>query len=335
MANKNIVWICPGNMAPNCAGQIGDVLVSSAVTKYLKNAKGCEILFITNEIMKDCIKNTYDNIDVSALHQDENGLFLGESDLIATREADITYILRPFGDKEGNKWQCQLIKNGIGKDKICRIGSLNAFSMDGPHMVSQILEGIGENQHATLPFPLFKRSSKSSSDTLIGDKGNPDFLVLPFAGGYEKWLPINILSDLVSELKKQGNVLVAGTQFDQEKNPVEWLEYNKEIKRVFSRLIPVTKEEIPYLASLCKKIYCVDGGMCWVTISGLNWLAVEQKWKEGRYPEITVIIGRDNYWNLAPTAAVWKPLAKFPNRVRQINGEQTFRLRDLKIKDIL
>ena len=71
MANKSIVWLCPGNMAPNCAGQIGDVIVSSAVTKYLKNQKGFNIRFITNSIMKESIENTYPNIKVSRFQQDE------------------------------------------------------------------------------------------------------------------------------------------------------------------------------------------------------------------------------------------------------------------------
>lgn len=335
MAKKLIVWVCPGNMAPNCAGQIGDVLVSSAATKYLKNEKDFNIRFITNKIMKECIENTYEDIEVSAFQQEENRLYLGENDLNAALGADFTFILRPYGDKEANKWQSQLIDTGIDKDRICRIGSLNAFSMNGPHMVKQILEGMGESQITTLPFPLFKGSSGSSFDSFDVRNVKPHSLILPFAGGREKWLPSNTLVEMVNELKKCGDVLVAGTKFDEQKNPEEWLEYKEEIERVSDPLISTTKEEIPYLASLCKKIYCVDGGMCWVTVSGLNLLATEQKWEEGRFPEITVIIGRDDYWNLAPTAAVWKPLARFPKRVRQINDDQTFMLKDLKTKYIL
>jgi len=206
MSDKSIIWISPGNMAPNCAGKIGDVLVSSAVANYLNSEHHQKIHFITNTIMKKYISDTYKNFYVSALKQIDNNLILEGSDLNAAQKADAVYILRPFGDKEGDTWQSQLVTNGVNKENIFRIGALNAYSMNGPHMVNQIIEAMNKSKPSSLPFPLFKCISESAFQNAKPDFKAPEFLILPFAGDRKKCMPTSILTGLINKLKPKGTI---------------------------------------------------------------------------------------------------------------------------------
>jgi len=85
MSSKFIVWVCPGNIAPNCAGKVGDVLVSSAVTSYLQN-EGWDIHFVTNEIMEKRLRDTY-GFHVSNIIQAGSKTVLSQDDVEAARDA--------------------------------------------------------------------------------------------------------------------------------------------------------------------------------------------------------------------------------------------------------
>lgn len=325
MNSQSIVWICPGNMAPNCAGKVGDVLVASAVTRQLQ-AEGWDIHFVCNEIMAPHLAQTY-AISVSVIADT-----LNSGDLEKAAAAQHVFILRPFGDLDGNRWQQQLVQEGIDPRRILRVGMLNAFSVEGPHMVQQIVTSIGSRVPLSsegMLFPLLKLDEEKP----VERKGHAtiDHLILPFAGGRPKWLPKETVLGIVDHIG--GNVGIAGTPFGEEPNGLA------ELKSVFRgrepspEFITASMTEIAAIGSSCRNIFCVDGGICWATVSGLNWLALNDQLSEDEYPNITVILGRDEWWNLAPTAPVWKPLAVYPQKVRQVNATQTVRLVDVPVSE--
>lgn len=332
MSSKEIIWICPGNMAPNCAGKVGDVLVASAVVAGLQD-KGWEIHFITNAVMSQRLANTY-GISVSNIKDADNGLQLGVEDLIKALSVEHIFILRPFGDEEGNSWQNQLVKDGqIDPSKICRVGGLNAFSVNGPHLTEQILAALPPvfqtppNKPLLPLLKLDEDSYKKKKEKIITDR---HYLILPFAGGREKWLPTKLILKMI-EASNQQNIFVeiAGTKFGQE--PAGLLEIGIAIRNNLLKACChcTTLEEIAVLGACCEKIFSVDGGVCWATVAGLNWLTKNVLLQEDTYPKITVILGRDQVGNLAPTARVWKPLVEFPDHVKQVNKEQNLRLMDI------
>lgn len=355
MGRKKLLWICPGNIAPNCAGKVGDVLLTSAITYYLQ--KNWEIHFITNQIMSKRLQNTY-KISVSEIKETGKGLRIDRKDLIEARDADCIFILRPFGDNEGNVWQSQLIIDyKIDRKKIFRIGNLNAFSLNAHLMATQIFNEIGHQSEQNgldelaglkevddnfvegKVFPLLDVSKYISRSDFKKDQYKK-YLILPFAGGRQKWLPTELVVELILKLDKLGGVIeIAGTPFGDDKEGL--LEIKKELQKKIGKKgckLPKVSyqckslEEIVILSKDCEHIFCVDGGICWVTIAGLNWCASQENWEKIQYPKISVILGRDKAWNLAPTASVWKPLAKFPNRINQINLSQELRLVDIADK---
>ena len=334
MKGKSILWISPGDMAPNCAGKIGDVLVSSAVAHYLTIKMGSTIYFVTNSIMKTFIKNTYPRLKVSDLKKSRDGFVLSEDDILAAGNTDLIFILRPYGDRQANLWQQQLIESEINYNNINRIGNLDGYSINGPHMVIQILAAIGEPLPKDLPVPLFNPSSKTSAP--FRENFKSDLLILPFAGDYSKWLPLSVLSSLIKKLKCSGNIIIAGTIHDKEKYHAQWLEYGKEMKNKNNvRFQTHSLQEIPLLAAKCKNIFCVDSGLTWIAVAGLNWLASTEHWDINSYPMITLIHGRDKNWNILPSAAVWRPVSKFSDRLYQVNKHQKARLIDLTYSDII
>lgn len=332
MSSKEILWICPGNMAPNCAGKVGDVLVASAVTARFQD-KGWEIHFVTNSVMSQRLANTY-GISVSIIKDTENGLQLGVEDLIKALSVEHIFILRPFGDAEGNSWQNQLVKDGqIDPNKICRVGGLNAYSVNGPHLTEQILAALPPVFQTPLNkplLPLLKLDEDIYNKKKEENRTERHYLILPFAGGREKWLPIELILGMIKASNQQNIfVEIAGTKFGQE--PAGLLEIGVAVKNnsLKARCHCTTLEEIAVLGACCEKIFSVDGGICWATVAGLNWLTKNVLLQEDTYPKITVILGRDQAGNLAPTACVWKPLVKFPDHVKQVNKVQNLRLIDI------
>lgn len=329
---RKLVWVCSGNIAPNCAGKVGDVLVASAVIPWLQS-EGWDIHFITNDLMAEDIKKSYRSYRISSSTiEDKN---LSEADVKAAMKAERVVILRPFGDADGNRWQKQLIDATCSEEreemfrKIVRIGHLNAFAPKGPHMVEQILQSIkkplGLSEHPKKPlFPLL--ACKEEWTYQAKEKG---CLILPFAGGKEKWLPVRTVVDIVQRLGG-ATVTVAGTKFDLDRR-----EYESAVRDAGAQFVEIEKCEFASLAANSKEVFSVDGGMCWATVSGLNWLAGERKLSKQNYPRMTVILGRDASWNMNPTARVWKPLAKYPERVRQVNASQYKRLEDVTVEEII
>lgn len=319
-------------MAPNCAGKVGDVLVASAVTARLQD-KGWKIHFITNSVMSQRLANTY-GISVSIIKDTENGLQLGVEDLIKALSVEHIFILRPFGDAEGNSWQSQLVKDvQIDPNKICRVGGLNAFSVNGPHITEQILAALPPvfqtpPNKPLLPLLKLDEDSYNKKKEEIGT--DKHYLILPFAGGREKWLPNELILEMIEALNQQNIfVEIAGTKFGQEPNGLLEIRVAVQNAGLEARCHCTTLEKIAVLGACCEKIFSVDGGICWATVAGLNWLTKNVLLQEDTYPKITVILGRDRVGNLAPTARVWKPLVKFPDHVKQINQEQNLRLMDI------
>jgi hypothetical protein len=93
MASKRILWVCPGNIAPNCTGRVGDILVASAVTSYLQN-EGWDIHFVTNDIMENRLRNTY-GFHVSPIIQTGSMTGLSPNDVETAKHACQVFILRP------------------------------------------------------------------------------------------------------------------------------------------------------------------------------------------------------------------------------------------------
>jgi len=338
ISNK-IIWICPGNVSLNCKGQIGDVILSSAVAKYLSDT-GSRIHFITNKIMEKWIKNSYKDFTVSRLlEKNDVSLYLRKRDLAKCTIADKIVILRPEGDSDSILWRQQLKNKKVDNEIIFQTGSLDAYNPTGPHMINQILRGINEpliSDEKYYPFPLLKvnRNSKKYKK-YFKDRKKSNILILPFAGGKNKCLTINILCKLVDKLKKDNNILVTGTEYDCENNLDKWNEYKKKLRSKDVDLITVKMEDIPLLAINCEKIYCVDGGMCWITVAGLNFSAELRKWNEDEYPQIIVIVGKDSSGKNAPSVRVWKPLAKFSGRIKHVNADQKKQMDEITVDDIL
>jgi hypothetical protein len=163
------------------------------------------------------------------------------------------------------------------------------------------------------------------------------YLILPFAGGREKWLPTDTVVEMVRCLVCDGTVCIAGTPFGDEPEGLQDIENALQTHSLTTKAkcTQTIGEEIALLAAQALRVFCVDGGICWLTVAGLNWLVQTERLSEASYPRVTVVLGRDDAWNLAPTAAVWTPLAVNPTRIEQVNASQTLRLRDVPATDIV
>jgi len=129
---------------------------------------------------------------------------------------------------------------------------------------------------------------------------------------------------------------VTGTKFAYKKFPDLWLKYSDILNSKNSvQIKSMTIEEIAYIGCYCKKIYSIHCGLTWGVVSVLNRLAIYGKWKQERFQHNTLVSGKDEHWNLLPTAAVWKSLAQFRERIIQINANQKIRLKDDNLKNII
>ena len=246
------------------------------------------------------------------------------------------FILRPFGDGEANAWQKQLVDGGVRPERICRVGGLDAFAGHGPHICAQILPHV----IGALPlsrirpmFPLLSLESAKAPSLVI--KGR--YLISPFAGGREKWLPTDTVVEIVRCLVRDGTVCISGTPFGDEPDGLREIEdaLRSNSLAAAATCTQATGEQIALLAAQALRVICVDGGICWLTVAGLNWLVQNGRLSEASYPRVTVVLGRDAAWNLAPAAAVWTPLAVNSTRLEQVNASQTLRLRDVPTTDIV
>lgn len=337
-----ICWICPGDMAPCYTGKVGDIFVSGVVTAFLQS-KGWQIHFVANRIMACRLQDTY-GISTSVIRGTSHGGRLCKKDVDLARSANHIFILRPFGDVEGNAWQVQLIRHGVNPKSICRVGDLNAYYLAGPHIITQIFQSlhkvlVDSPRHLLLPLlklPIERRVNKEAKI---------NYLILPFAGSRNKWLPTKTLIGLAQKLYEQQmpedvsaeapTIHVAGTSFGDEPECLDQIETVLRRHSIPCNCVSGSMEEIALLAARCRQVYCVDGGICWSTIAGLNWLVYKGYLRKVEFPKITVIMGRDAGWNLAPTASVWSPLAANMNRVSQVNSDQEYRLLDLPVNEIV
>ena len=331
---KSIVWICPGGIA-HYPGQIGDVFVCSSITQYLQEI-GYKIHFITNEIMYNFLKKTY-SFDISFMKKVNNKLVLSEEDLERAKTADFIFVLKHFNEEDGNFWEEQLLSFNIKKEKICRVGNLNSFALNGPHIQEQvldcILERIKEKRPNKLIYPLLKIDDKFFREKRLLYKEKFDYAILPFAGDKRKWLTEDIITNLVSNLK--GNICIFYSSSGEE------LKFILKLKRSLESTFPNVKflatsiETICAFSCRCKEIFCVDSGVTWGVVAGFNWLVLNKNLKKEEYPLIKIVFGKDITKNLLPTSSVWLPLSIYPEKIKAINEKQELVLKDVNIDMIL
>lgn len=331
--SREVFVICPGNIAPNCPGQVGDVLIVSAVLARLMT-DGWDVHCVTNAIMHRRLADTY-GMSTSVLERSPDVLMLSAHDIARAAEAEHVLLFRPFGDPEGNNWQSQLLSQpGSQPARLCRIGGLSGFSQAGPHMVEQIRSRLAPV--VPLPrdvplVPLLRVDGGYAGEQDGHDE--PQVMILPFAGGRQKWLPMPIILALVEAL--EGTAEIAATPYGEEPAALDQIADALQQRSLSASFFVGEAEDIAFRAAQRQRLYAVDGGTCWTTAAGLNWLTQRGLLLREQFPEIRVILGRDSASNLAPTAAVWKPLALVPERVTQVNSDQVLRLHDITVHDII
>ena len=319
---KKIIWICTGDIA-YYPGKIGDVFVSICVADYIQKI-GYQTYFITNEFMFEKLKNTYSNMSFSFMDK----LILSKNDLLMCEKADFIFIMRPFNNLEGDFWGKQLSDSGIRKNKIFRVDSLNSFSPNGPHITQQILNYILEILNEK---KIIKELYSLLKIKKINEKEQFDYIILPFAGNKNKWMPEKLLMGLVLKLK--GKIGIFGAPYGEE---LERISYYKSRLKEFTNVKISAKsiEDVCYASSKCKEIFCMDGGLTWSVVSYLNFLGLNKELQRKYFPLIKVITGRDLNKNL-PTSQVWKPLSIYQEKIIEINEKQELKIEDIKIEMLL
>jgi len=318
---KKIVWICTGDIA-HYPGKIGDVFVNICVADYLQKLN-YKIYFITNEFMFEKLQNTYEKIDFSLMNKNN----LSENDLLKCKEADFIFIMKPFENLDGNNLEKQLLDSNIQKNKTFRVGSLDSFSVNGPHITEQILNYVLKKLDEEKPekdlYPLLKLKFNISKQF--------DYIILPFAGNKNKWMPEKLLVELISHLK--GKIGIFGAPYEEELEKISY--YKNKLKEFTNITISATNiEEVCYFSSKCREIFCMDGGLTWSVVSYLNYLGLNKKLKKNKFPLIKVITGRDLNKNL-PTSQVWRPISIYQEKIIEINEKQELKIKDIKIEMLL
>lgn len=316
---KKIILICPGDIA-YYPGKIGDVIVVSSVANYLKKLN-YNVHFITNKLMKETLETTYD-FSFSTFLDEENTQFKKE-DLILSLNAEFIFILRPFFNKFADIWEKQLWDYGITKEIIFRIGDLNSFSMNGPHIIDQILNKIikflNKERQIEKIYPILDISKVKTGFEF-------DYVILPFAGDQRKWITNEIIIKIINKLK--GIIVILGTELEFEKLK----SFKKDIESKYSNVKFISKSinEISLICSKSKEIFTADNGLMWCAVSGLNWLIINKKISQQEVPKIKVFIGKEITQNMLPTSSVWKPILIYKNKVEIINENQKLNLKKIR-----
>lgn len=321
---KKIMFVCNGGIA-NYPGKIGDVLVSSAVAYFLRK-RNYEIHFVTNEIMKEFLRKTHD-FSVSSTKKTNDLEILDNKDLEIGKENDFIFILKQDGNKEGDFWEKQLLDYGVEKSKVYRIGKLDIFSENGKHITEQIISEVllflKEERWGEEIYPLLNIGKERKKEKI-------DYAIFPFAGDRRKWLTNEIILKIISRLK--GKISIFGSTKEIEENK----ELKEEIKKFPNAQINADDIlTVCWKIVNCKTVFCVDGGLMWSVIAGLNWLALKNKISEKEFPFFKVIIGKDISENYLPSSSVWRPLLIFKDKAEIINEKRELRLKDIKIEMII